>query len=378
MRRTSGIFMLTLFMVFVIAVTGAVADEGQPAMEKSYDLSLEEAIERALRTSTTLEKAEKDVDRAWEVRKTARAAYASGPIEDLYTSIPGADDHFIRFLSSSGQWEISKKTREMTEDAIILQAKGNYYDIIKKLHELETGMTSLQKAEADFSKVSARATVDLATGAEVQAAKSLYEMEKSALEKAQADLDNSYRIINKLIGLPLEERFIPITPIEFEKIEVPSLENKVAWALSPDSNPYLWSKKEGYEISKYTWTFTTPDEAGLIDKEKASITYQDARKDTRNKIYELYDNLKALESSYQSTIEGMATAEESLRVAQSMYEVGMITKNEVLAREVDLAKAKDGLLRVKSLYVITGETFEKPWLAFVGGGGANSFESSAS
>ncbi len=368
MRRFISIALLTFLLIIGGSITSFAASEEQPTSEQSNDLSLEEVVELALAKSTTIEQAEKDVDRSWEVRKAMRSGYESGTptAGDLYEDLPGTSDYFISFLSANGNWTINQKTLELTKDSVVLQAKNNYYDILIKLNNLDTAKLSVQKAEVDYRIAAAKAVVGMVSDVEVKAAVSLLETEKSALEQAQAELENAYRTLNKLIGFKQEERPNLITSIEFKRIEEQNLENKVVWALSPDNNPYLWSKKEGYEIAKYTWTTTEPGEAGLIDKEKAEITYEEARKDTRNKIYELYDNLKTLEASYMSAEEGVNAATEALRVTQLMYKVGMVTKNDVLEKEVALASAKDGLLTVKSSYELAKATFEKPWLAFVG------------
>ncbi len=367
MRRFIMIALLTFLLIMGGSVTSFAASVGQSVSEQSNDLSLEEAIDLALAKSTSIEQAENGVDRSWEVRKAMRSGYESGTptTGDLYEDLPGTSDYFISFLSANGNWTINKKTLELTKDAVALQAKGNYYDIIIKFNNIDTAKLSVQKAEADYRIVAAKAVVGMATNVEVQAAVSLLETEKSTLGQAQANLENAYRTLNRLIGYDQDERPNLTTPIEIKKIEEPNLENKVATALSTDNNPYLWSKKEGYEIAKYTWSSTEPKEAGLIDKDNAEITYEEARKDTRNKIYELYDNLKTLETSYVSAEEGVNAATEALRVTQSMYEVGMVTQSDVLEKQVGLANAKDGLLNVKSSYELAKATFEKPWLAFV-------------
>lgn len=384
MRRLMIILLLSFFAMLGCGLTTAFADDDEQAVsESSSGLTLEEAIEQALTKSTTLKQAEKDVDRAWEAREAARDGHV-GTLGQLnlsdddstgavYASTVGGDeDGYFRFLSANGQWTINQRMLNLTKDATVLQATGNYNEVIKKLHKLEITEVSLQKAEDDYRITRARALAGMVTDLEVRAAQSLLEAEKSALEQARAELETAYRNLNKLIGLKPEERPELTTPIEFEKLEVPSLESVVSVSLSTKNNPYLWVKKEGYEISKYTWTFSESRETGLIDKEKASLTYEEARQDTRNKIYELYDSLKTLEASHASALEGLAAAEESLRVTKAMYEAGLVTENDVLAKEVDLNKAKDGLLTIKSTYAITRETFEHPWLAFVGTGDSSS------
>ncbi len=340
--------------------------EVRPADGQAPELTLEEAVNRAVESAVKVEQAELDVDKAWETRKAARSGYEryAGVFSDgVYVSVPGVGEPFFQFLSANSGWNISKQQLDLTKDVVALQAKMSYFDVIKKQRSLETAQLALEKAQNDYKVARAKALVGMSSNAEIEAAASRLEQSTSALEQAKADLENAYRSLNKLIGYVPETRPVLTTTIEFVKLEVPLVENKVATALSPNNNPYLWIMKENHELSKYTWTYASVEEAAKLDKDKTSLSYDDARKETRNKIYEMYDSLKTLEKSYESALQGVKAAEEGLRVANAMYEVGMVTKSEVLDKEHLLSQAKDGLLEVKRLYAITKETFEKPWLA---------------
>jgi len=362
-----ALVLVTTLLLLGIPAVAFPAAEVRPPGGQAPELTLDEVVERALQTAASVEQAELDVDKAWETRKAARGGYVKYAemtfTGEMYVSVPGVGDPFFQFLSAHSGWNISKQKLELTKDAVVLQAKINYFDVIKKKRQLETAQLALEKAQNESRVARARALVGMASNAEVQAAASRLEQSASALEQAKADLENAYRTLNKMIGYAPETRPVLTTPIEFEKVEVASLENKVVAGLSPNNNPYLWIMKENHEVSKYTWTYAAVKEAARLDKDKTSLSYDDARKETRNKIYEMYDSLKSLEASYESALQGVKAAEEGLRAVKAMYEVGMVTKSEVLDKEHLLSQAKDGLLEVKRLYAITKETFEKPWLA---------------
>lgn len=370
---------LVLLLVVILALGGtgtAWADAPEAGGDAEKGLSLEEVVELALRRSLTVKQAEMDLDRAKEVADATWDAYnwqlakTYVEAEDLYRTLPGETDVYPAMMQTDRAWRIQQKTFEITRDAIALGALRNYYNIIKKQNELETAEVSLAKAERDYQTVRVMNTVGMATGAQVQGALTALERARSTLEKARGDLEGAYRELNKLIGLKTGERPALTTPLEFAPVEVESIDFETTRALSLNRNPHLWSLKEGYELQRFVWTYTQPAEAGEIDREKAWLNYENARAETRNKMYELYDTLKTLEASYRSAEEGVAAAREGLRTAELRREVGLATDSEVLEARVALRQAEDALLEITSAYALTAETFEKPWLAFLGQGSA--------
>jgi len=378
LRRIVVNITIIFLMTFLFAgVCYAAGEDMQSADSEQSGLTLSETMEMALIKSIQLEQAEKDEERAEEVRHASRSGYIRGVANtpmtgELYVSASGAGEPFFQFLSADAQWGISKKMLEIAKDSITLQAKKGYFDVLQKQQKVVKAQVELDKAQRDYRSAAARKSVGMASTSQVQGAKAAVEQKASNLEQARADLEKAYRSLNKLIGNKPTERPELVTPIEYEKLEPPALENKIATALSSDNNPYMWVKEENYDLSKYTWTFAQVEEAGLIDTEKANLSYQDAQKDMRNTIHELYDTLKTLEASYESAKQAVTSAESALATTQAMFNVGMVTKSEVLEKKATLETAKDGLLKVKSLYAITKETFEKPWLAVTTAGAGSS------
>ncbi|MCF8011943.1 MAG: TolC family protein [Clostridiales bacterium] len=369
MRRAIFISILITILSIGWAVSGFAAEE-KDANQETNGLTLNEAVDQALHNCIDVELAEKSVDKAWEERESARDGYVgkvkkypNTDIPAMYAASAAANEPFFSYLAAHGKWRISKESLEMTEDALVLQAKQYYYNILQHKKEIETKQAELEKAESDLEVIRAKQEVGMATSVQVQGQKSSVERIKSELKQKQAALQKNYRQFKKLLGIDRDEEINLVSPVEYEQAKISSLDNKIVWALSPDNNPYLFMKKEQYDISKYTWTMAVSSEAGHISKEKKGMQYQDARKEMRNKMHELYDNLNTLESSYYSTQEAVKSAREGLRVTEQMYEVGMVTQNDVLDSKVKLEQARDALSNIKINYALAKETFEKPWLA---------------
>lgn len=369
MRRVIAVLSLVAVLVFGCVLTAwADAEETEPS-----GLSLDEAIERALRHSVMVKQAELDVDRAKEVAKAAWEwhGYALENVphdaEGRYVSMVGTDENtWFRAMGADSQYRMQKASLGMTIDGVMLQTKQLYYNVIKRETALTRAEASMEKAERDLRTAQVMANIGMTTGVAVDGAKAALEGARSELETARGDYEGAYRELNKLIGLRPEERPVLSTPIEFEVLEVPSIDAAVTRALSVDQNPALWCAKEGHDVSRYVWTFSEVPEAGKIDIDKAKLSYEDARENTRNLVYTLYDRLKTLEAAHESATAGVAAAEEALRIAELKFKLGMVTRTDVLDAQVKLAQAQEGLYEIRILYALTKEQFLKPWLASAG------------
>ncbi|MBF7081565.1 TolC family protein [Desulfallas sp. Bu1-1] len=372
-RRHVIIALITLAMVFCFALTSFAAEDqqnqGSPA---GVELTLDDAINSALKNSFKIQQAKLDVDRAEKVRDAAwdnhryMLSKTWVPTEQAFMSLPGTDDDSLfQALAADRAAFIQKKTYEISQDAINIQVTQSYYDIIKKQQNLDAAKLTLEIAERAYNQAKIKNEVGMVTSTTVQAKKTELEGAKSALEFARSDLENAYRALNKIMGKDNDFRPKLVTPVEFEKLEIPSLDAEIIRAMNPDQNPYLWSKKEGYELQKYAWTYTQPEEAGKVDIDKARLSYDEARVETRKKMKELYDSLKTLEISYESATQALATAELGLKNAQALYDSGMITKDDLLNSQMAIVKAEGDLLNIKINYNLCKLTFKKPWLSFL-------------
>ncbi len=372
MRRSVTITLTVIAMLFCFT-HGVFAAEVQDTQNTAVaELTLDEAITNALKNSFNMRQAKLDVERAEEVRDAAWDNHGYmlrktwNDTAQAFVGLPGMDDNSLfQALGADRAAHIQKKTFEISQDAISMQVTNSYYDILAKLKDLDKAKLTLETAERGYKVANIKYQVGMVTGTEVQGKKASLEGAKSGLELAQAELENAYRTLNKLMGKDNDFRPQLSTSLEFEKLEIVSLDTEIIKAMNPNQNPYLWSKKEGYELQKYVWTTTQPAEAGKIDIDKAGLSYDEARVETRKKMNELYDALKTLEAGYESATEALDAAELGLKTAQAMYDSGMITKDDLLESEMAIVRTEVDLLSVKINYALGKINFAKPWLTFL-------------
>ncbi|MCL0032934.1 TolC family protein [Peptococcaceae bacterium] len=366
MKRALCMFLS--FLVFFSIISFKLGECSAEAEEEMLFITLDDAIERALEHNFDIKLADLNVDRAREVMKYAWEAHnrqlikTYQPVLQLYVSVPPDKDAFPLMMKSNRNWHIQKRLFEIKKDALVLKVKRNYYDILTKQQELLAMESALEEAEYRYNAVKARRDAGMATDVQLMSAKSALEKAKAEVEQKRAELENSKKRFCEIIGLPIEANVVLVDHLSLQEIEIPSLRTAVTFATSPEHNPYLWILRERYELQRYIWTYTQPDEAGKIDREKLYLEYKKERLNIEEKMRSTYNNLMALEEAYKSAKETLLTAKRAVEVAEIMRENGMATEGEVLKRKVEMQKALAALLKTASAYELAKEKFLKPWL----------------
>lgn len=367
MRAKNGIILiLSVFLALSMFVSRGMCSANE--QQKKIELTLNQAVEMALKESVTLKQAELGEDRARKVAENAwdahnlqlRATYDEA--SQLYASVPVDQDAFPLFFKADRGWRIAQRTYQITRDATELAAKKCYFDVLQASANLDAAKKAYEFNQSSLRSAQAMYQVGMNNAQTLELAKLGLQKSNLDLQSAKADLDKAYMALNQLIGLDPMARPVLIDAIPYEKLKVDSLDADVSRATRSEDNPALWIKKEQYEISRYLWSYTIPDSAGKIDIDKSYLEYDTARKTIRDKMYQLCDNIITLESSYNTALQNVKATEEKYRVEQLRYNVGMSTKKDVLEAEMLLEQAKLALKKVAAAHHLGKVTFEKPWL----------------
>jgi len=367
MRKFTGAFLA----FFVFCYTCFFVSDVCRAEERAYKIlfvTLDDAVKRALETNLDIKLADLDVDRAREVMDYAWDAHNKQlintyqPTSQLYISLPPDRDAFPFMMKSNRGYHIQKKIFEIKKDALTLNVKRSYYDVLMKRKELLMLESALKKAEYEYMSAKVKKDAEMAADVELMSAISAVESAEAEVGKKRAELENAKKDFCEITGLPIGANIVLVDDLSFEEIEIPSLCTAVAFATSLEHNPYLWILKEQYELQCYIWSYTQPDEAGKIDKEKLYIEYKKGRLNIEKKMHTVYENLMSLEKAHKSAETALLTAKKALKTAKIMQKNGMVTEIDVLKREADVKKAEVVLLKTAYNYELAKETFLKPWL----------------
>jgi len=362
-RRTVQVLLVT---VLALAFTCGLAWGKEPA---TPELTLNETITLAIQHSTTMKTAGLAVDKAGEQRK-----YASDQL--TYTPVlggsydPRLEAAWYTLLSADLGWEMSKRNQNAEEDRLVLSACQKYWDVLKAQEKVKAAELGLKKADLALRKTRAQVQAGLsAPGMSPQLALQTAEMgltgSKAGLVGAQNDLDLAYTALNQVIGVWPEDRPVLVDTVQFKPIEVENLDTHIQRVL--ETNPSIWLAGEGVTMAKYAqelmWAAGqyTPYEIRKIEVKEAEYTALSARDAVKLGTRELYYALRGLEEAYSTAEKGVETAEEALRVARLMKELGMVTTADVAEREAAFAEAKQGLLDLGCQHAYMKLAFQKPW-----------------
>jgi len=209
--------------------------------------------------------------------------------------------------------------------------------------------------------------ISLPTVAAAQESKNYFTLEKSI---SQA-LDNSYKIkarnerIEQANDVMKQSRadFLPKlgTAYSYNRLSEPPISRT---SLFGTGIPLVVGTEDNY---RWTWFLRQPIFTGFalissfrlselgIDQSQLEMDLE--KLDLVLRVKEVYFNIlgadKAVEVA-QTTVESLT---QTVKVARSFFEVGMIPVNDVLRAEVELANAQQSLVRAKNLAQTTRSTF---------------------
>ncbi len=349
-------FMLMCFIPAALAGE-TVNDEG---------LTIEQAIEKALSYSKTLQQADLDIEKAEVQRDSLADTVKFIPLEASGSA--EADQAYTALVSADISWSMTKKTKDINEDKIALSAFSAYIDVLKAQENLQYYQEALSKAQTEWKVANIKYQQGLISSLEKSSADVQYLSAQKAVSSAEDQLTTAYQALNKLIGSRVDDRLILSQKPAYQQLVIDELEAAVNRAV--DANPSIWLAGQNIDLAKlqlslFDWTSGNSNSyrASEITIEKAELSAVEARSELRQAVRNIYYNILALEISYTMQEEAVKLAEDNLRVKTLMNSVGMATKLDIQTAELDLQKARYDLDAIVYQHEYLKLVFEKPWAA---------------
>lgn len=349
-------------MAAFICLTAMPAWAREPA---APELSLNDAVTRALNFSKTVKKAADQVDLT-EIEREQKEKDL-GYITGAATGEPAGESAYAGLLSANLAWRMAGRGLTTAQDTLTLSVCNKYWAVQVARGNLEAAELSLRQANMDLNKARACHAVGLIAAGDLLAAETNQASAKFAGEKAQNDLSAAYTAFNQAVGLWAEDRPVLTDEPSFTPIGDVNLEALVARVL--DGSPAVWQADQRVEMQKvlqdlmfYTGSYQ-PYDARLIEMNQTELDALSAREATEILTRNMYYAVRSLEVSYPAAAQAVRLAEENLRVARIKYQVGMATQADTAALETALARAGQSLLELKKNHAYYSLALEKPWAA---------------
>ncbi|KJS66604.1 MAG: hypothetical protein JL50_11205 [Peptococcaceae bacterium BICA1-7] len=367
---------LTVAIVFLL-ITSLWSQACWAKEPATPELKLQGAIDLALKNDNSIEKSSLNIEKAKEQRENASdsVTYSPGDVQNA-----AADTAWYGLLSADLSWMMSKKTYAADEDSLVLSVCEKYWNVQESIEDLKAKEVAAAAAELTFRRVQTMVKLgmtppDYASASPegvLAGAGAKYNTAKSDLEKAKNKLNTDYETLNQMIGLWPEDRPVLVEEVGFEPLKEVVLEYEVQRVL--EKSPKVWQAEESINLAKFAsqkmWASGqyTPYEVRKIEKEQAELDAASAKEAVALATRSLYYTVRNLEAAMPVAEKGVAGAEESLRVAKLTYDLGMITREDLLKAESALEDAKKGLLELKANHAYAKLAFQKPWAVSAGGG----------
>ncbi|CEP68471.1 Outer membrane efflux protein [Moorella glycerini] len=350
MRRLPTIVML-VFLFLMLMVMPARAEENN-----EMELTLEEAIKKALLHSDSLKISELELQKSEELKDDAAYALARFSPNWATDYTPGVEPLYVAREQSKMGYEVARKKQAAVKDSVILATHKAYYDVLKKEAQVSLATLTVQKDELKLNNARLSFTSGLISkqaliGIETQLAGS-----RAALAADRNEMDKAYRALCLLIGLPEDAR-----PVLVDKVDFKPFQGELAsqQSLALDESPSVMAAVENARLKERLkgWDDNISDEDIEIARLQASMATDQVKELVRS----LYNSVKTLEENYPVAQDNLRLAEENLRVTRIKYEIGMATKSDVKEAEWNLADAQQKLLQLTLDHAYYKLALEKPW-----------------
>jgi outer membrane protein len=239
--RVLALLMAICFLTGALAIPVAAKEPASP------EISLNQAIGLALQYSEGVKKAEKDIDRTreWRDHRANQLDYVPlGADGSAFIEVPWA-----QMLTADLQWRMSKKQLTAEQDTVALDTCKKYWDILSAQEKVKSGQAALDSAMKQLQNARAGYQAGMITKSVLIGAEAKYKAAQASLEAAKNDLDSSYIAFNQLVGLWPEDRPVLTDTVEFNNLEIASLDYEVTKVL--EDCPTVWLAQERVTLQGY-------------------------------------------------------------------------------------------------------------------------------
>ena len=346
----TGIFPGICWADTAVPVDAAVSVD---AFVQTDTLTVDEAVALALDNRTDIETASLNWDAADVASQIAwETASGSGP-SDLIDLIYEADYRA----------DAARTNYESRREAVRFSVYQKYYDAVKAWDDSEAQRLAAKQAEEKLAIAELRFEVGMDTRLNLYQAQQQNAAAVSGYNLAQQTLDHSYITLMEYIGLNKAERPTLVRELTYEPLEITDPEGRIKEIVN--DSPSVWLAKKSLTLQELTRENSASLSGKLddIEHDQAELTIVTTKDSMRQVTRSLYYNVLSMQESYETALQGAKAADEALRVAKLLYEVGMGTKTDVTAAEIVAQSAHQTLDSLSYQHAMLVMAFERPWIA---------------
>jgi|GEM_PF-2787158 len=325
------------------------------AQEEAIEMTIDDAISRAMRYSKTMESVQLSTDLADENRE--EAAMNISPSWITSGEGKGSEAAYASLLNADLSYETAKVNEEIQADVLAVSIRSSYYGILQYIGNIQCIEAELFLQEKNYAFLQAQYKAGRCSRIELQQAESQLRAKESELTNARNTLNNAYISFNQQIGLKEEERPVLTEYPLFEAMnDIEDLDAEIRSLIA--NNPEQLQQKEALELKERLSDASDQDE---IELRQVEIAMEQSEDNLVQQLYSAYYNIQHLEQQYELLLADKGLAETQLRLAKINYQVGRGTQLDVLSAQADVLQAEQNLLKLVCQHDLLKRQFSMPW-----------------
>lgn len=317
---------LGLVLGLALALTPAVfalapAASAQEAAPPSEPLTLEAAIRLALEQGPDRKAADLKLE-------LARIQYEQAKANLLVNPSP------VNLRDAESAWRNAQIEHQASSAGIALQVEEAYYDLIRRLQQVELSEGNLDQVRRQLEAAQVRHEAGALADLDLRQTRQQVAQAQIQLESDRRALATAQRNLNQLLGRPLDA---PIQPAETElRFEAKDVDLGAALESALSKRLEILQAQDQVETARINLDLAQNPYTPRLDQARAELQLQQAeqalaqaRRKVEMEVRSAYDAVKAAEAQVPLREEAAALAVEQLRIAQLRFEAGTITSLDV-------------------------------------------------
>ncbi|CEP68465.1 Outer membrane efflux protein [Moorella glycerini] len=357
-KKWLPVFIVLLVMSLLVPAGSAYGQE---------PLTVEEAIDTALKNSNDLKSIQEQVERLWEQRKDVADDVDYVPAPGVGAGTAEAQSMWTSLLNVDINWRIKKRELEEARRKLALDIISKYMDVVTAQENLKRAEIIASRDTVSLKNMQAMVAVGMATQANLSGIEAQAENAQKSLEVARHNLEKAYEALNRLMGVELSKRYEVIVP-DYRKLAIQDVEVEAERAVDTNYDVWLLRRKTDIENWDLDYPFTygpngtavkdyDVEEHDVYSVNFARLSAEDA---VREQVRKAYRDILNLEEQIVAAQKGVAAAEENARTGKVQYEVGVITREQLLKLEAGAVEAATALNSLKAAHFASVAVFK--WL----------------
>ncbi|MCR6545405.1 TolC family protein [Dehalobacterium formicoaceticum] len=351
--KKNWLWVMIIVLVLAVATAGVtLGDEAAPEVKK---LSLNQAIEMAMKDNHQVELAAIDVEKAELTLEQAEFARdkminsSALPDKDRRDQNQAMVIDVVPVNAAAGK-TIADTKKTYTENSIKFGVESAYYGLLQGERKLAVSQSALARAQEQLKVAQAKLKAGTVAKIEVIAAEAQLKSAEAEVNQSKADMEKARMALNKTLGLNLDTPIVLTDQFNFNPAGTIDPQKVFQEMQSKDLS--LVSAQESYKMNEANWdyhqtyftanTFVYRDAKFKVKEAEVNLNQEKAALEMN--IKNAYLDLKTAEENYQVLTKSLEQAKEALRLTKLRYDVGMATGYDVLSSDGAIQQADLGLL----------------------------------